>query len=65
MCESLEYLLSTGRSEGKEEGRMEGERNALVKSAKKIMNRFNYTIEETMDFLEIPLNQRNEIQALL
>ena len=29
------------------------------------MSRFNYTIDEAMDFLEIPQTQREEIQALL
>ena len=61
MCRQLELLKEDGRIEGE----IIGERNALVKSMKKIMSRFNYTIDEAMDFLEIPQTQREEIQALL
>lgn len=65
MCRQLELLKEDGRIEGRIEGEIIGERNALVKSMKKIMSRFNYTIDEAMDFLEIPQTQREEIQALL
>ena len=61
MCRQLELLKEDGRIEGE----IIGERNALVKSMKKIMSRFNYTIDEAMDFLEVPQTQREEIQALL
>ena len=65
MCRQLELLKEDGRIEGRIEGEIIGERNALVKSIKKIMSRFNYTIYEAMDFLEVPQTQREEIQSLL
>ena len=61
MCESLELLMKDGETKGRMEGRTEN----LVDNMKKIMNKLNYTIEETMDFLEVPITEREEIQALL
>lgn len=57
MCESLEYLLSTGRIEGK--------REALIENIKSLMRNANYSIKQAMDTLEVPINERDEIKALL
>ena len=61
MCESLEYLLNTGRSEG----RIEGERNKLIENIKLLMKNTNFSMKKAMDVLEVPTNERQEIQALL
>ena len=61
MCRQLELL----KEDGIREGRKAGEKETLVNNMKKIMNKLNYTIEQAMDFLEIPANQRDEIKSLL
>ena len=61
MCESLEYLLSTERAEG----RIEGKRETLIVNIKSLMKNANYSIKQAMDTLEIPINERDEIKALL
>lgn len=61
MCESLEYLLNTGRAEG----RIEGKRETLIVNIKSLMRNANYSIKQAMDTLEIPINERDEIKALL
>ena len=45
--------------ENKEQGREEGEQNAMVQAIKKVMEKLRYTVEQAMDFLDIPLDQRS------
>ena len=69
MCESLEYLLNTGRIQGKEEGiaegKIEGEKTALINNTRNLMETFELTMNQAMDALKIPLSQRSEIESLL
>ena len=47
----------------KEDGRREGEENTLVNSVKKLMANMNWTMEQAMDALSIPKDQREKLEA--
>jgi len=47
----------------KEDGRREGEVNTLVNSVKKLMANMNWTMEQAMDALSIPKDQREKLEA--
>ena len=57
MCEQLELL--------KEDGRIEGKIESKVEDIKRIANKLNKRFIEAMDFLEIPMHERKEIELLL
>ncbi|MBQ3706516.1 MAG: hypothetical protein II889_01280 [Clostridia bacterium] len=46
----------------KEDGRREGEENTLVNSVKKLMANMNWTMEQAMDALSIPKDQREKLE---
>ena len=53
------------KEDGRREGRREGEENTLVNSVKKLMANMNWTMEQAMDALSIPKDQRKKLEAKL
>ena len=71
MCEIWEEIRRKGLDEGKLEGLREGEAigeargkaigetYGMMKSIKKLMSKNGYTLEEALDFLDIPNEERS------
>ncbi len=49
----------------REEGREEGREDAMVASIKNVMDKLKYTIEQAMDLLSIPTEQRALYEGLI
>ena len=49
----------------KEEGREEGARNSTVEHIKEIMQKLKYTIEQAMDLLNIPGDERADYRKII
>ncbi len=54
-----------GRTEGRAEGRAEGRENERILSIKNIMKKLQYTAEQAMELLEIPVNERSKYLTML
>ena len=53
------------KQEGREEGREEGVESATVAHIKEIMTKLKYTIEQAMDLLSIPSEQRPMYRGMI
>ena len=60
-----EYNEAETMERFREEGREEGEREERVKTIKKVMEKLEYTAQQAMDFLDIPISKQSEYLALL
>ena len=56
--EGREEGRQEGREEGRTEGRAIGEQNAKILDIIKVMEKLKYTVDQAMDFLDIPYDQR-------
>ena len=64
-AEAMEMFKEEGRVEGREEGREEGSESATIAHIKDIMEKLKYTIEQAMDLLSIPAEQRAMYEGLV
>ena len=72
-AETMEMFKGEGREEGREEGRKEGRKEgreegterALIRSVKNLMKNLGFTVEQAMDSLEIPADQRSIYAGLV
>ncbi len=58
MCKAWDDHKETGRKEGRKEGKSIGRREMQIECIRKLMNNLSCTLEQAMDFLEIPQNER-------
>ena len=73
MCRELEALyldgeksgMEKGRREGRVEGRMEGRAEGIISSLKSLMATLGMSVEEAMNALRIPENERGTYTDLL
>ena len=73
MCHELEALyldgeksgMEKGRREGRVEGRMEGRAEGIISSLKSLMATLGMSVEEAMNALRIPENERGTYTDLL
>ena len=63
MCEIWEEIKNKGKLEGLAEGKILGRQQGVIEerinSIKKLMRKNGYTIEEALDFLDIPKEERS------
>lgn len=77
MCRELEALYldgekrgiekgrKEGRAEGRKEGRVEGRAEGIISSLKSLMATLGMSVEEAMNALRIPENERGTYTDLL
>jgi len=61
MCKAWDDHKESGRQEGKNIGRMEMQTECI----RKLMNNLSYTLEQAMDFLEIPQSERERCMEMV
>ena len=54
-----------GREEGRKEGREEGTEMTMLSSIKNLMESLNLTLEQAMNALKVPADQREKFAAKL
>ena len=64
MARGLERGLERGLARGREEGMEIGRFQNLIDIIKNIMKKFNYTLEQSMDFLDVKKEERPAIAAM-
>lgn len=64
-AEAMEMFKEEGREEGREEGKEEGVESATVAHIKDIMEKLKYTIEQAMDLLSVPAEQRPMYEGMI
>ena len=57
MCKAWDDHYENGRQSGKEEGKTEG----LLFSVRNVMKKLNMSVENAMEFLDIPKEQQSVI----
>ena len=58
MCEIWEEIKQKGIIEGEARGEARGEMKGMVKSIQKLMIKKDYTLEEALNFFDIPEEER-------
>ena len=57
---TLKKEREEGRQEGRQEGRSEGIDQNRVENIKTVMQKLGYTIQQAMDFLDIPAAEQHK-----
>ena len=65
MCHELEALYLDGEKSGMEKGRREGRAEGIISSLKSLMATLGMSVEEAMNALRIPENERGTYTDLL
>ena len=65
MCRELEALYLDGEKSGMEKGRREGRAEGIISSLKSLMATLGMSVEEAMNALRIPENERGTYTDLL
>lgn len=65
MCRELEALYLDGEKSGMEKGRTEGRAEGIISSLKSLMATLGMSVEEAMNALRIPENERGTYTDLL
>jgi len=61
MCKVMEDMRNTAWNEGKIEGRIEGIKENAIETAKNLLRRGKYTLEEIAEDTQLPLEQVKEL----
>ena len=61
MCKAMEELIEEARIVGREEGREEGRETERILSIRNLCKNLKISVEQAMDALMIPLNEREQI----
>ena len=62
---SFDEVYEEGRADGKAEGKAEGRTEALLANLRRLITKLNMSVEEAMDFSEIPQDEREHYATLL
>ena len=65
MCNFSEGVYQKGKQEGRLEGRLEGKQEGLLASIENVMKKMNFTADEAMDLLSIPVSDKPKYLELL
>ena len=63
--EGREAGIAEGLAKGKSEGKLEGKAEASLANLRRLITKLNMTVDEAMDFSEIPQDERAHYAALL
>ena len=65
MCEVLDRVEAKGKQEGIKEGRIEGIDENRLENIKTVMRKLHYSVQQAMEFLDIPLPDQSKYLAKL
>ncbi len=69
MCEVLDRVEAKGKQEGIKEGRIEGRIEGIdetrLENIKTVMKKLHYSVQQAMEFLDIPLPDQSKYLAKL
>ena len=60
-----ELALKIARKEGKDEGRLEGEKKNLLENIRILMETMKWTAKQAMDALKVPADKQDEYISLI
>lgn len=63
MCTAIDDMREESKAEGRVEGRAEGRAEGRLESIRSVMSGLHYTVQQAMDLLNIPLDEREKYLA--